>query len=106
MPAASADRPTRSRSSCHSTSPALRGVIRSAPLQSRHPGQNVVFDRRAWILLAILLPLAPARLAAQAAVTKQVLLVYSHEREMAMYAGFDRAFRSRLQSGTATPIEF
>jgi hypothetical protein len=32
--------------------------------------------------------------------------VYSQEREMAMYAGFDRALRTRLQFGAAQPIEF
>jgi signal transduction histidine kinase len=32
--------------------------------------------------------------------------VYSHEREMAMYAGFDRALRARLKSGGSSPIEF
>ena len=64
-----------------------------------------MFDRRAWILLSLLVPLAPARSAAQPAAAKQVLLVYSHEREMAMYTGFDRAFRSRLQAGAAPPIE-
>ncbi|HMF98514.1 MAG TPA: ABC transporter substrate binding protein [Vicinamibacterales bacterium] len=66
-----------------------------------------MFDCRAWILLLMLLPLVSARSAsAQAVPSRQVLVVYSHEREMAMYTGFDRAFRSQLQSGSGSPIEF
>ena len=37
---------------------------------------------------------------------KRVLLVYSHEREMAMYAGFDHALRVHLKSAGSSPIEF
>jgi len=47
----------------------------------------------------------PATAGAQAP-AKRVLVVYSHEREMAMYAGFDRALRARFQEDAARPIEF
>jgi signal transduction histidine kinase len=42
----------------------------------------------------------------QAATPKRALLIYSHEREMAMYASFDRALLTRLQTNTSTPVEF
>ena len=48
---------------------------------------------------------APAPATAQVP-AKRVLLLYSHEREMPMYAGFDRALRARLQAGVDLPIEF
>jgi ABC-type uncharacterized transport system substrate-binding protein len=63
-----------------------------------------VLNRRlllVFLLLALVPGLAEAQLPA-----KRVLVVYSHEREMAMYAGFDRALRARLPSGVAQPIEF
>ncbi len=37
---------------------------------------------------------------------KRVLLLYSHEREMAMYAGLDHGLRSALESGSPYPVEF
>ena len=37
---------------------------------------------------------------------KRVLIVYSHEREMGMYAGFDRALRLHLKSAGSSPVEF
>jgi signal transduction histidine kinase len=46
------------------------------------------------------------RAAADVPAAKRVLLVYSHEREIGLYTGFDRALRSRLQSGARQPIEF
>jgi signal transduction histidine kinase/ABC-type uncharacterized transport system substrate-binding protein len=61
--------------------------------------------KRRLTLALLLLAVAPAPAGAQA-VAKRVLVVYSHEREMAMYAGFDRALRAGLQSGAAQPIEF
>jgi signal transduction histidine kinase len=63
--------------------------------------------RGAWILsVSLLLAVTPGLAAAQVTTAKRVLLVYSHEREMPMYAGFDRALRLRLQSGARRPIEF
>ena len=63
--------------------------------------------RNVWIsLVSLLMAVTPGSAAAQAPAAKRVLLVYSHEREMAMYTSFDRALRSRLQSGAPQPIEF
>jgi len=56
----------------------------------------------AWLLAA--LPAGSA--VVRAATAKRVLLIYSHERELGMYAGFDRALRTRLQSNAVTPMEF
>jgi hypothetical protein len=58
------------------------------------------------LLFAALLALMPGGASADERTGKQVLLVYSHEREMAMYTGFDRVLRSALQSGTVFPVEF
>ena len=59
----------------------------------------------AGLFAAALLAGTPVQAAAQAGASKQVLLVYSHEREMSMYTGFDHILRSRLQAGKS-PIEF
>jgi signal transduction histidine kinase/ABC-type uncharacterized transport system substrate-binding protein len=70
--------------------------------------QGTLFGHAIHTLLTALLlaavPVGPAD--ARAISAKRVLLIYSHERELGMYAGFDRAIRTRLQAGTATPIEF
>ena len=63
--------------------------------------------RSMWILLlAALLGLRPVDLRAEARTAKHVLLVYSHERELAMYAGLDRSLRAGVKSGAADPVEF
>jgi signal transduction histidine kinase len=76
------------------------------PLPDRCPGvSRVTIRNRRLAFAALLLALIPASARAQAP-AKRVLVVYSHEREMAMYAGFDRALRARLQADAARPVEF
>ena len=62
--------------------------------------------RRVLIVLALLATAPGVAAYAQSPAANRVLLLYSHEREMAMFTGFDRAFRARMQSGAALPIEF
>ncbi len=50
--------------------------------------------------------LGAAAVRAEAYESKNVLLIYSHEREMAMYAGLDRGLRSTLQSASPHPVVF
>jgi signal transduction histidine kinase len=52
-----------------------------------------------------LLCLTSAAMAAQAG-DRNVLVLYSHEREMAIYAPFDRALRSQMESAATYPLTF
>jgi signal transduction histidine kinase len=54
----------------------------------------------------LLAAMPPGSAEVRAATPKRALLIYSHEREMGMYASFDRALRTRLQSNAVTPVEF
>src|SRR5262245_59597309 len=88
------------RSGRDSIWPVLVAAVQQPPSSHR----VTVFDRL-FLLVCVLVALMPPLAAAQVP-GKRVLLLYSHEREMPMYAGFDRALRTRLQSGVAQPIEF
>ncbi len=52
-----------------------------------------------------LLCLTSAAMAAQVG-DRNVLVLYSHEREMAIYAPFDRALRSQMESAATYPLTF
>ena len=43
---------------------------------------------------------------AQQLETKNILVLYSHEREMGTYASLDEGLRSRLESVAANPLTF
>jgi hypothetical protein len=63
--------------------------------------------RRLSVLVVLgSLCVTPCRASAQERPLRNVLLNYSHEREMAMYAGFDSGLRSSLQSGFQPSIDF
>ena len=74
-------------------------------LAAQQPSHQVRALNRRLAFVALLLAMVPVSAGAQAP-AKRVLVVYSHEREMAMYVGFDRALRASLESGGARPIEF
>ena len=61
-----------------------------------------------FILLLALLPgwYGPTAAAVQHYESKNVLILYSHERELSTYAELDRALRSALQSDLTRPVAF
>jgi signal transduction histidine kinase len=62
-----------------------------------------------WSWLALLLAMQwfmPGILGAEEFKEKSILILYSHEREMSVYAELDQALRSALQSGSSSPAEF
>jgi hypothetical protein len=63
--------------------------------------------RLVW-LVALLVPLwsTPCAVAAPEFKEKNILVLYSHEREMSTYAELDQALRSTLQSDSAHPVMF
>src|SRR5258708_3041179 len=56
------------------------------------------------LLALILLSFLPVTIVAQAPTAKNVLLVFSHERERALYDALDNGLRSALQSGSSFPV--
>src|SRR4051812_930524 len=61
-----------------------------------------------FILLLTLLPgwYGPTAAAGQRHESKNVLILYSHERELSTYTELDRALRSALQSDLTRPVAF
>jgi signal transduction histidine kinase len=60
-----------------------------------------------WIWLGLLLVFSSQRFAcAQEFKEKSILILYSHEREMSVYADLDHALRSALLSGSSYPVVF
>jgi len=69
-------------------------------------GEPRLRQRASILLLGLSVCLAPGAVSAQEYKSKNVLLVYPHEREMSIYTNLDQSLRSTITSGSAYPVEF
>ena len=75
-------------------------VTSTEPLRSERAS-----TRARWVLIAFaLLSFLPVPAAAQEPAARNVLLVFSHERERALYDALDNGLRSTLQSNAHTVV--
>lgn len=69
-------------------------------------GEPRLRQRASIFLLGLSVCLVPRAVPAKEYKSKNVLLIYPHEREMSTYTNLDQSLRSTMASGSAYPVEF
>ncbi len=69
-------------------------------------GRRAAKWRLIWLLALLSLSYRPSPVAAEKYEVKNVLILYSHERELSTYTELDRALRLTLQSDFSHPVAF
>jgi signal transduction histidine kinase len=74
--------------------------------RTKAPSRRMNAQVSGLLLAFALLPLLPGMVVAQESKAKNVLLVFSHERERALYEALDDGLRSALQAGSSSAVNY